>query len=74
MTSDEQAMVDLAEQWIPFGGPPPEEILVQFGLGPKTFYRRLAELAEKPRRNEISQRLRQFIHSVLATAPQSERL
>ena len=36
-------MVELAIQWLPFGGPPPEDILVTYGITVDTFYQRILD-------------------------------
>ncbi|MGW5518790.1 hypothetical protein [Nocardia africana] len=34
-------MVRLAEAWLPFGGPPDEEIFIRFGLTRRAFWAKL---------------------------------
>jgi len=50
MTPYPDAMKNIAQQWLPFGGPPAEEVLVRFGITLETFYRRLNYIisAEQP--------------------------
>ena len=37
-------LVNLAVTWLPYGGPPPEEIWIRFGLHPDQYWRRLCYL------------------------------
>ncbi|WP_043779864.1 hypothetical protein [Rhodococcus sp. JVH1] len=37
------AVVDLALRWLPYGGPEPDEIFVQFGFGTSTFATKIDE-------------------------------
>ena len=38
---EDERVLDLAVNWLPFGGPPPEEIWVQFGVDPSRFWQRV---------------------------------
>lgn len=44
MTDEEQAIIDVALLWLPYGGPPEEEILVRFGMSEQRFRARLGEI------------------------------
>lgn len=44
MITNQSALKETAQQWLPFGGPPAEEILVRFGITLDVFYRRLAHI------------------------------
>ncbi len=41
MQQHERAMLDFVHPWLTYGGPPPEDIFIRFGIGPRTFYQRL---------------------------------
>ncbi|OBB14700.1 hypothetical protein A5761_15380 [Mycolicibacterium setense] len=42
--NDSARLLDFARRWEPFGGPPAEDIMVQFGLTPTAFTERIAQL------------------------------
>lgn len=44
MTDEEQEIIDFAMLWLPYGGPPDEEILVRFGMSEPRFRTRLAAI------------------------------
>ncbi len=48
MQKHERALIDFVRPWLTFGGPPPEDIFVHFGIGPRTFYQRLREVLSGP--------------------------
>jgi len=41
---DDHTLVNLAVTWLPYGGPPPEEIWIRFGLNPDQYWSRLCHL------------------------------
>ncbi|TQC45424.1 hypothetical protein EEB14_31720 [Rhodococcus sp. WS4] len=41
---DDHMLVGLAVTWLPYGGPPPEEIWLRFGLKPDQYWSRLCHL------------------------------
>ena len=41
---ERERMVAFALRWMPYGGGPAEEILVDFGIAPRTYFTRLHEL------------------------------
>ena len=41
---EDQLMLDLAVEWLPFGGPKEQEIWVRFGVRPTHFWHRLCYL------------------------------
>nr|WP_257792492.1 DUF3263 domain-containing protein [Rhodococcus oxybenzonivorans] len=42
--AEEQAMLELARIWAPYGGARPGDILVEFGMSPATFYARVTRI------------------------------
>ncbi|GAB87135.1 hypothetical protein [Gordonia rubripertincta] len=42
-TDDHTAMVELGMRWLPFGGPPPEQIMVTYGITADAFYQRILD-------------------------------
>jgi hypothetical protein len=44
MNADEQAMLELARIWAPYGGARPGDILVKFGMSPATFYANITRI------------------------------
>ena len=44
---DAWEVVEFAEMWSPFGGPPADEIFVRFGMSPERFSRVLAASADQ---------------------------
>lgn len=44
MTSEEQAMLELARVWAPYGGARPGDILVEFGMSPARFYANISRI------------------------------
>ena len=46
LPDDGARMVDFAQRWMRFGGGPDEEILVEFGLAPRQFFRRLHDILQ----------------------------
>ncbi|ABG99142.1 hypothetical protein RHA1_ro08095 (plasmid) [Rhodococcus jostii RHA1] len=45
---DDQAMLALAIEWIPRGGPKEEDIRARFGFGPMPFWHRICYLLTRP--------------------------
>ncbi|WP_030173773.1 MULTISPECIES: hypothetical protein [Actinomycetes] len=41
--ADHARLVEFAEQWYPFGGGSAEDIFVEFGLTPETYFERLSD-------------------------------
>lgn len=44
MNTEEQAMLELARSWAPYGGARPGDILVQFGMSPAGFYANITRI------------------------------
>lgn len=44
MNAEEQAMLELARIWAPYGGARPGDILVEFGMSPARFYANIARI------------------------------
>ncbi|BAH53635.1 hypothetical protein [Rhodococcus opacus] len=44
MDSQDSAILELACRWLPYGGPPPEEILVDFGMAELRFDQQLLKI------------------------------
>jgi hypothetical protein len=55
-------MVNFAKKWAPFGGGD-EEIFPLFGIGPREFYRRLAELLDSESSPAIDSAVRQLLRA-----------
>ncbi|MDV6286618.1 DUF3263 domain-containing protein [Rhodococcus jostii] len=49
LPDDDQAMVALAVEWIPLGGPKEEDIRARFGFGPMPFWHRICYLLTRPK-------------------------
>ncbi|CAG7641117.1 hypothetical protein E143388_08262 [Rhodococcus opacus] len=65
--SDGWAMVDLALQWLPYGGPRSDDIFVQFGITPAVFARRLlAFIRSLEARTFLSPAERDGLHEIAA--------
>ncbi|PSR69563.1 hypothetical protein C8258_00155 [Nocardia sp. MDA0666] len=73
MTDEEQAIIDFAVLWLPYGGPPDEEILVRFGMSEQRFRARLADIVAD-RGTSVDRAWRQraavLLQSYLGGAPQ----
>jgi hypothetical protein len=41
-----ERMVDFARRWYPYGGGSAEDILVEFGIGERDFFQRLADVLD----------------------------
>lgn len=54
------ALIQLAQTWIPYGGPPHDEVMVQFGM---TMTRFLEVLRRKINRSECAPEIARRIHS-----------
>src|SRR6476661_275795 len=48
LPDDDRAMVALAIEWIPRGGPKEEDIWARFGFGPMPFWHRICYLLTRP--------------------------
>ncbi|WP_109526444.1 hypothetical protein [Nocardia aurea] len=48
MFADTRELLQLAKIWLPYGGPPSEEIVVRFGLSRTAFNRRVLEVLRSP--------------------------
>ncbi len=60
-------MVDLALQWLPYGGPRSDDIFVQFGITPAVFARRLlAFIRSLEARTFLSPAERDGLHEIAA--------
>lgn len=46
---EDRMMLDLAVEWLPFGGPNDDDIWVRFGIGPMQFWHRLCYLLTLPK-------------------------
>ena len=44
MTSEEQAMLEFARIWAPYGGARPGDILVEFGMSPARYYQNVTRI------------------------------
>ncbi|MGW5150001.1 DUF3263 domain-containing protein [Rhodococcus koreensis] len=44
MNAEEQAMLELARIWAPYGGARPADILVEFGMSPARFYANITRI------------------------------
>ena len=44
MNTEEQAMLELARIWAPYGGARPGDILVEFGMSPARFYANITRI------------------------------
>lgn len=69
MSPDEQALIDLALVWQPFGGPPAGEILTTLGLSAPEFRARVRRIlatrgtrVEEPMRRHARAVLRSYLH------------
>lgn len=73
MTDEEQAIIDFAMLWLPYGGPPDEEILVRFGMSEQRFRARLAAIVSD-RGTSVDRAWRQHaavvLRPYLGSAPQ----
>ncbi|TQC38332.1 DUF3263 domain-containing protein [Rhodococcus sp. WS4] len=49
LPDDDQAMLVLAVEWIPRGGPNEEAIRARFGFGPMPFWHRICYLLTRPK-------------------------
>ena len=48
LPGDDQAMLALAVEWIPRGGPKEDDIWARFGFGPMPFWHRICYLLARP--------------------------
>ena len=46
MSPDDQALLDYARMWAPYGGPRRGDILVEFGMSPAHFYTQLRRILD----------------------------
>lgn len=46
MSPDDQALLDYARMWAPYGGPRRGDILVEFGMSPAHFYTHLRRILD----------------------------
>lgn len=44
MNSQDSAILELACRWLPYGGPPPEETMVRFGMAELRFDQQLVKI------------------------------
>ena len=44
MDKYEQALLDFADRWAPFGGPVDGDIFVEFGISRRQYHQRISEL------------------------------
>lgn len=44
MHFENRRIVDFAVRWAPYGGPPAEDILVEFGMSSRRFYQQLKDI------------------------------
>ncbi|MDF3306771.1 DUF3263 domain-containing protein [Rhodococcus sp. T2V] len=49
LPDDDQAMLALAVEWIPLGGPKEDDIWARFGFGPMPFWHRICYLLTRPK-------------------------
>ncbi|RZL79438.1 MAG: DUF3263 domain-containing protein [Rhodococcus sp. (in: high G+C Gram-positive bacteria)] len=49
LPDDDQAMLALAVEWIPLGGPKEEDIWARFGFGAMPFWHRICYLLTRPK-------------------------
>lgn len=47
LPADHAEIVDFARRWYPYGGGTAEDILVEFGIGEREYFRRLAEIIDR---------------------------
>lgn len=69
VSSVDRSMVEMACRWMPFGGPPAEDIMVNFGLTPNDYYRRLDTFVVTQQGFPLPVELRELISSKLSHAP-----
>jgi hypothetical protein len=43
-----ERMLDFARRWYPYGGGSAEDILVEFGIGERDYFQRLADVLDSP--------------------------
>ncbi|MDI9980175.1 DUF3263 domain-containing protein [Rhodococcus sp. IEGM 1307] len=65
MYSDDDAMLEFAKQWYPYGGGEDSDIFVEFGLPASAYFRRLAKLVEGSRGRRLSPQQIQGIRTVV---------
>lgn len=56
--SPEDELVCFAHKWIPYGAPPPEEVMVEFGMTPERFWDALRQAIRRPGRDPAARQLR----------------
>ncbi|WP_433723175.1 hypothetical protein ACQP0C_23645 [Nocardia sp. CA-129566] len=69
MNHDEQALIDFALLWQPFGGPPSEDILTAFGITESQFRARVRHILIT-RGTRTDEPFRQHARAVLRTYTQ----
>lgn len=45
-STDDTPLLDLALRWLPFGGPSPEDVFLQFGISAPRYWQRVAHAVE----------------------------
>ncbi|WP_160097163.1 DUF3263 domain-containing protein [Rhodococcus sp. T7] len=66
MSSVDAAILKLACRWLPYGGPPAEEILIGFGMSPLRYEQRLLELLDSVASRSLSVAERTTLRAKLA--------
>ncbi|QSE92858.1 hypothetical protein JWS13_31820 [Rhodococcus pseudokoreensis] len=60
------AILEFACRWLPYGGPPPDEIWIGFGMTTPGFDRRLSRILESVGAREVPADVRARLHTQLS--------
>lgn len=63
---DHAEMLDFARRWYPYGGGTAEDILVEFGIGEREYFRRLTEIIDGLRSSDPDSAVYAAMRSVAA--------
>lgn len=66
MDAESLAIVDFAVRWLPFGGPPADDILVEFGISMLTFAQRIEKILVSGRPTSLSLAERNGLREMVA--------
>lgn len=66
MDAESSAIVDFAVRWLPFGGPPADDILVEFGISMLTFAQRIEKILVSGRPTGLSLAERNGLREMVA--------